>query len=83
VKGSCTVIEIPGGGDRANVTCGKDPEGLNVRFGPIADKRGRGWFVRFVPLATDAPQQMASLFDHHVGGGEQCRRHGEAERLPS
>jgi hypothetical protein len=80
VKGSCTVIEIPGGGDRANVTCGKDPEGLNVRFGPIADKRGRGWFVRFVPIAANAPQQTACLFDHLVGAGEQRRRHVEAKR---
>src|SRR5450759_814309 len=24
---------------------------------PIADKRGCGWIVRFVPIATDAPQQ--------------------------
>src|SRR5271169_2286490 len=37
--------------------------------------------VRFVPIAADAPQQTVSLFDHLVGGGEQSRRHGEAERL--
>ena len=35
--------------------------------------------VRFVPLATNAPQQTASLFDHLVGAGEQRGRHGEAE----
>ena len=28
-----------------------------------------------------APQQLASLFDHLVGAGEQRRRHVEAERL--
>jgi hypothetical protein len=28
------------------------------------------WHVRFVPLATDAPQQTASLFDYLVGAGE-------------
>jgi hypothetical protein len=26
-----------------------------VRFGPKADKRGRGWIVRFVPIADIAP----------------------------
>jgi len=39
--------------------------------------------VRFVPIATDAPQQTASLFDYLVGAGEQRRWHGEAERLGS
>jgi hypothetical protein len=34
-----------------------------------------------VPLATNAPQQMASLFDHLVGACEQHRRHGETEGL--
>ena len=28
-----------------------------------------------------ASQQTGRLFDHFVGGGEQRRRHGEAERL--
>lgn len=31
--------------------------------------------------ATDAPQQMASLFDHLVGSCEQHRWYGQAERL--
>jgi hypothetical protein len=48
---------------------------------PKADKRGRSWIVRFVPIATNAPQQIASLFDHLVGAGKQHRRHGEAECL--
>src|ERR1019366_8135621 len=29
---------------------------------------------------THAPQQTASLFDHHVGAREERRRHGEAKR---
>src|ERR1035441_5546191 len=29
---------------------------------------------------TRAPQQTASLFDHHVGAREERRRHGEAKR---
>ncbi len=38
---------------------------------------------RFGPLATDAPQQMASLFDHVVGKCEKRRRYFEAERFGS
>jgi hypothetical protein len=37
--------------------------------------------LRKVPLATNAPQQTASLFNHVVSKGEQRRRHSEAERL--
>jgi hypothetical protein len=48
---------------------------------PIADKRGCGWIVRFVSLATDAPQQTASLFDNFVGTGEQRRRNDETDDL--
>jgi hypothetical protein len=44
-----------------------------IRFGPKADKRGRNWIVRFVPIATNAPQQTASLFDHLVGAGGQMQ----------
>ena len=36
-----------------------------------------------MPIATGAPQQTASLFDHLVGADEQGRRHGKAERLGS
>jgi hypothetical protein len=33
------------------------------------------------PIATcEQMQQVAPLLDHRVGGGEQCRRNGEAER---
>jgi hypothetical protein len=56
------------------------PKSTVVRFGPKADKTERNWIVRFVPIATDAPQQTASLFDHLVGGDQQARRHVEAER---
>jgi hypothetical protein len=34
---------------------------------PIGDKRERRWFVRFVPIATNAPQQTVALLDHIVG----------------
>jgi hypothetical protein len=57
------------------------PKSTVVRFGPKADKRGCGWNVRSVPIAIDAPQQAAPLFDHLVGAGKQRRRHGEAKRL--
>src|SRR5665811_1283072 len=48
---------------------------------PIADKHGCGWNVRYVPIATDAPQQTASLFDHLIGATDQCERDCEAQRL--
>jgi hypothetical protein len=34
-----------------------------------------------VQIATDALQQTAQLLDHLVGGGDERRRHDEAERL--
>jgi hypothetical protein len=45
---------------------------------PIADKRGRGWIVRYVPIATDAPQQKCysigdgntHIHDIHIPVGE-------------
>jgi hypothetical protein len=46
---------------------------------PIGDKLGRSRFVRFVPLATNAPQQTAQLLDHLVGQRYQFGRHTEAE----
>jgi peptidoglycan/LPS O-acetylase OafA/YrhL len=33
-----------------------------------------------LPIATDTPQQTASLFDHLVGAGEQRPRNGQAKR---
>src|SRR5450759_4482116 len=36
--------------------------------------------VRFVPIATDAPQQTAALFDNLVGDGEHRGRHHDVER---
>ena len=41
---------------------------------PIADIHDCGWNVRYVPLVTNAPQQIASLFDHLVGAGENRER---------
>ena len=38
------------------------------------------WHVRQVPIATEALQQIAFLFDHLVGAGKQRWRNGEAER---
>jgi hypothetical protein len=46
-----------------------------------SDIRGAGWYVAFVPLATNAPQQITSLFDHLVGTGEQRRGHIDPKRL--
>jgi hypothetical protein len=40
-----------------------------------------GWIVCFVPIATDAPQQIVSLFNHLVGLGEQHWQNFQAERL--
>jgi hypothetical protein len=48
---------------------------------PIATKMARRDERRFVPLATDAPQQTASLFDRLIGAADQRQRHGDAERL--
>ena len=42
---------------------------------------GLSGIVRFVPIATNAPQQIASLFDHLVGAADQRVRDGDAERL--
>jgi hypothetical protein len=38
---------------------------------PIADKYGCGRIVSFVPIATNAPQQMVALFNHLVRLGKQ------------
>ena len=69
---------------RSWVKSGQTVAGQNppfVRFGPIADKRERNWIVRFVPIAANAPQQKVALLDHLVGGSEQRRWHGKAERF--
>jgi hypothetical protein len=52
--------------------------GLFQQNRPIADKRGRGWIVRYVPIATDAPQQKCysigdgntHIHDIHIPVGE-------------
>ena len=59
------------------------PKSTFVRFGPIADKRGCGWIVGFVPIATDAPQQTVALFDHLISKREQLCWHVKAKRLRS
>jgi hypothetical protein len=50
-------------------------------FHPIATKSRTSRHFGIGPLATNAPQQTASLFNHVVSKGEQRRRHSEAERL--
>jgi hypothetical protein len=47
-------------------TSHRRPKSNFVRYGPKADKTERNWIVGFVPIATNAPQQTASLFDHLV-----------------
>jgi hypothetical protein len=42
---------------------------------PIADIKACERHVRFVPIADIA------FLDHLVGARDQCRRHGETERL--
>ena len=54
---------------------------VDVRFTPKRTCAVQLAHVCFVPIATDAPQQSASLFDHRVGAGEYRRRNGEAEYL--
>ena len=51
----------------------------DVASSPKADTRFQRRICRG-PLATDAPQQTASLFDHLVSAGEQRLRDAEAER---
>jgi len=50
---------------------------------PKADICSAPAHVRFVPIATDAPQQTASLFDHLVGERENAGRKIETECLGS
>ena len=48
---------------------------------PIATECFGAGKRRYVPIATDAPQQTAPLFDHIVGGSKQRWRNSQAERL--
>jgi hypothetical protein len=50
---------------------------------PISTKSATCRKRRFVPIATDAPQQTALLFNHLVGVREHGRQHGEVERFGS
>ena len=58
------------------------PAGTFVRSAPKAtfalqcDERSE-----WVPFASDAPQQIAYLFDHLIGGDHQRLRHCDAEGL--
>jgi hypothetical protein len=51
------------------------PKSTFVRFGPIADKRGRNWIVRFVPIAdiqnTDPAKRKNAPAAPMLATGEQ------------
>jgi hypothetical protein len=53
------------------------PNSTFVGFGPKADKPERGPVVRYAPIAAEALQQAASLFDHLVG--EREHSYGQLE----
>jgi hypothetical protein len=53
----------------------------NVRFAPKATVSRQNAIRRYVPIATNAPQQKASLFDYLIGARKQRTRDGEAECL--
>jgi hypothetical protein len=43
------------------------PKSTFVRFGPKADKRARGWIVRYVPITAFAASRIRRQFDIKVG----------------
>ena len=53
----------------------------SVRCAPIAAKLLQERECCDVPIATDAPQQTVTLFDHVVSATQQRKRDGEAEHL--
>jgi hypothetical protein len=68
------------GHSRHNRRC---PKSTFVRFTPLATLALQCSERSEVPLATNAPQQTAPLFDHLVGERQKRRRYFEAERLGS
>jgi hypothetical protein len=55
--------------------------GFTSDFHPITDVQRTSRHFASVPIATNAPQQTLSLFDHLVGALLELQRHLEAERL--
>src|SRR5262245_3578657 len=48
---------------------------------PRKRTNSRSFWLSALCHGCEQMQQVASLLDHRVGGGEQCGRNGEAERL--
>jgi hypothetical protein len=57
------------------------PAALSCQLPPAADKPLRMLLPAVCHKETYAAQQIALLFDHLIGAGEQRRRNGEPERL--
>src|SRR5882724_144904 len=71
--------QFPAGVNRAGLTFGQ-PLPVYPGQRTLSDRLGRSVSCQ---QETHAPQQTASLFDHHVGTSEQRRRNSEAHRLRS
>jgi hypothetical protein len=62
-------------------TSHRGPKSTFVHFGPIADKHGRGWNVRYVPLTSFAASQKSGevfVISDEPSYDNRCR-----ERAPS
>jgi hypothetical protein len=73
-SGLCPLWVKSGGDDRVNTPA-------HVRFAPKADKYAA---ILLSPLSANRDLTRCStapLLDHLIGGGEEWRRHFEAERL--